>query len=137
MPVKKGNIPWNKGKKGLQLAWNKGKTKIEFPQLSNSGIKKGMNLGNTNGFRKGMFINHWKKEYKNQYHLKHMILKAKYGKATHCQNRVKQILNFKCTKKSNTFQWAKKKRHKYTKNKVDYYQLCVSCHLKYDIKRKI
>ena len=22
--VKKGNIPWNKGKKGIQTAWNKG-----------------------------------------------------------------------------------------------------------------
>ena len=27
MAVKKGNIPWNKDKKGLQVAWNKGLTK--------------------------------------------------------------------------------------------------------------
>jgi G:T-mismatch repair DNA endonuclease (very short patch repair protein) len=59
---KKGSIPWNKNKKGFQEAWNKdkkgihlsiktefkkgqvpwnkGKTKKEFPQLSNSGMRK-------------------------------------------------------------------------------------------------
>ena len=40
-PFKKGNTPWNKDKKGLQVAWNKGLTKENFPQLSNSGTKKG------------------------------------------------------------------------------------------------
>ena len=29
--VKNGNIPWNKGKRGVQTAWNKGK---KFPQVS-------------------------------------------------------------------------------------------------------
>lgn len=37
----KGNIPWNKNKKGLQVSWCKGK---KNPQL----------IGNQNGFRKGL-----------------------------------------------------------------------------------
>jgi hypothetical protein len=28
-PIKKGNIPWNKGKSGCQIAWNKGKNHSE------------------------------------------------------------------------------------------------------------
>jgi hypothetical protein len=31
MPQLKGNIPWNKNKKGLQVAWNKG---LKFLQIS-------------------------------------------------------------------------------------------------------
>lgn len=37
----KGNVPWNKGKKGIMKAWNKNRTKEEYPQLSNSGVKRG------------------------------------------------------------------------------------------------
>jgi len=40
MAFKKGNIPWNKGKKGLQVAWNKGKsgiyTKEQLKKMSES-----------------------------------------------------------------------------------------------------
>jgi len=40
----------SKSHKG-HIAWNKGKTKKEFPQLSNSGAKKGIHC--RNGFKKG------------------------------------------------------------------------------------
>jgi len=33
--VKKGNVPWNKGKKGLQVAWNKGKKNPEITGKNN------------------------------------------------------------------------------------------------------
>ncbi len=39
--VKKGNIPWNKGKKGSQLAWNKGKTCIQFSKENHPNWKGG------------------------------------------------------------------------------------------------
>lgn len=38
---KKGFIPWNKGKRGVQVGWSKGKTKKDFPKMGNSGVKKG------------------------------------------------------------------------------------------------
>ena len=41
MTFQKGEKPWNKGLRGIVKAWNKGKTKKDFPQLSNSGSKKG------------------------------------------------------------------------------------------------
>ena len=40
MTFKKGNVPWNKGTKGIMKAWNKGK-KCDYL------------LGNQNGFKKG------------------------------------------------------------------------------------
>ena len=35
-----------KRRNGTDVAWNKGKTKEEFPQMSNSGVKKGNISGN-------------------------------------------------------------------------------------------
>ena len=41
---------WNKGKKLHYSIWNKGKNKKDFPQLSNSGVKKGQFTGDKNPF---------------------------------------------------------------------------------------
>lgn len=39
---KNGNAdPWNKGKKGVQVAWNKGLTKEDHKSISNMGFRKG------------------------------------------------------------------------------------------------
>lgn len=48
----KGNIPWNKGRKGLQVAWNKGK--ILGKNLEHSRIMQGKRLSPKTEFKKGI-----------------------------------------------------------------------------------
>jgi len=63
----------------------------------------------------------------------HSNLVKKYGGATICENRNYRLLPFACTRKSSQFDWAKKTGSNYTLEKDDYYQLCRSCHKKYDM----
>lgn len=67
-----------------------------------------------------------------KYSAMHMLLRKYFGKANQCENRENKIMLFNCRKKSKAYQWAKIKEHKYSRNKEDYYQLCASCHLRYD-----
>ncbi|MBE3141442.1 MAG: HNH endonuclease [Thermoplasmata archaeon] len=39
---KRGHIPWNKNKRGLQIAWNKGKRGLQIPW--NKGMKNGVRI---------------------------------------------------------------------------------------------
>jgi len=77
----------------------------------------------------------WKGEDAGYYAFHYSISKD-FGKASYCENRYSNILNFNCSCKSKTFQWAKKINSQYTRNKEDYYQLCASCHKKYDNNAK-
>ena len=64
---------------------------------------------------------------------KHKWIQKIYGKATICENREFEILNFECSQKSNKFHWSNKD-HKYNREKKEnWQQLCSSCHKKYDI----
>jgi hypothetical protein len=65
---------------------------------------------------------------KKKYNRLHYSLRSKHGNAIKCE--------FKdtCNGKSKTFEWALKKGRKYSDNPDDYYQLCKSCHAKYDYK---
>ena len=56
----------------------------------------------------------------------HRVLDLKYGKPVVCENK-------KCKEISKYFNWALKKRHSYSTNKRDYFQLCRSCHTLYDM----
>ncbi len=82
-------------------------------------------------FKKGSKNPAWKGDDVSYYAL-HIWMKKHFGRANKCRNRNKQILNFKCSGISNNFQWARIKGHRYSRNKKDYYQLCISCHSKYD-----
>jgi hypothetical protein len=63
----------------------------------------------------------------------HIWLKTNFGKADKCENLEENILSFNCSKKSKNYEWAKKKGSEYTRFMKDYYNLCVSCHRKYDL----
>lgn len=73
----------------------------------------------------------WKGDDASYYAI-HIYLKSTFGKADTCENRDNQFLSFKCSEKSDNFQWAKKTLSSYSRFKEDYYKLCVSCHRKYD-----
>lgn len=57
----KGNIPWNKGKKGLQTAWNKKLTKDADERVKNyakhlSVVNKGKHFSPETEFKKGIYV---------------------------------------------------------------------------------
>lgn len=74
----------------------------------------------------------WKGDDASYYAI-HIWLKTNFGKANRCENLDGNVLTFSCTQKSKNYQWAKKKASEYTRFKKDYYNLCVSCHRKYDL----
>jgi len=147
--------------------WNKGKTKKDFPQLGNSGVKKGnvpWNKGKHPDYVRGE--NHpmygkkhtensimkmkkslkgrtpWNKgkktpklSGKNNGRWKdagvslvalHEFVKRKKGKAKTCI-----VCGKKQTKNGRGVQWANLD-HTYKRNLEDYVELCVSCHRRWD-----
>ena len=129
----KKRIPWNKGKKGVQVAWNKGLHVNLNPEGS---FKKGDKrlignkhaLGmkpNKTSFKKGQ-IPHNKGVYtaKNWASI-HFWIRSIKGKPRKCED---------CgITTAKAYHWSNVD-HKYSKNPEDYRRLCVSCHLKYDYK---
>ena len=67
-------------------------------------------------------------KHSKEYNKVHYSLRAKYGKANRC--------DFKdtCSGISKNYEWALKKGRDYSDNSEDYYNLCKSCHVKYDFK---
>ncbi len=144
---KKGQKVWNKNKKGIHLSpksefkkgmipWNKGT--IGLTKVNSGVIKKGerrsmnteFNSKNTTGEKNF----NWKGDKVGYFGL-HTWLQRNFGKANKCQNRIKQFLPFRCTKKSFNFDWANRSRD-YKREISDWVDLCHSCHLTAD-KRKL
>ena len=131
--ITKKRIPWNKGKKGVQVAWNKG-----LPMTWNSGkdfvkgdkrlvgnqYAKG-NKPNQTSFKKGQ-TPHNKGIYSALTKASiHTWIRGIKGKPRKCED---------CgTTTAKAYHWSNID-HKYSKNPEDYRRLCVSCHLKYDYK---
>jgi hypothetical protein len=111
-------------KNGERICWTKGKKLSNEHKLN---IKNSCKYGEKN--------KSWKGENAGYFSI-HDWIKKYFGKANKCENRENDVLNFTCSNKSNIFQWAKKRNHRYSRLIEDYYQLCVSCHSKYDIKRE-
>lgn len=54
--ARKGNIPWNKGKKAVQPAWNKGLKLSTFPQYAAMGFQKGNDKWNNENVKATQFV---------------------------------------------------------------------------------
>lgn len=70
----------------------------------------------------------WKSYNKLSYSGIHQWLRNYFQKPNKCENP-------NCQHKSKNFQWALKKRRKCIRKRTNFWQLCRSCHAKYDIKR--
>lgn len=55
----------------------------------------------------------------------HFWLRDRFGKAEECEN-------MNCLGKSRTYEWAKLKEKEYERKRENFWQLCHSCHKKYD-----
>jgi len=153
----KGNIPWNKNKRGYTTK-KKGyimseETKEKLRQANvgkklSKEIRKKISLAlkgkkqstkerkmRSEIAKKGDQSIFWKGN-KVSYGGLHYWIRKNLGKAKKCKNREKQIFDFKCNKKSKRFHWANAD-HKYNKNLIDWMSLCNSCHKLYDYKKHL
>ncbi len=100
---KKGQIPWNKGTKGIIKSWSKGKKCPQISEEKHPGWK-GENIGYS-GLHKWIY-NH-------------------LGKPTKCKHCKKDGLT------GRQIHWANKSG-KYLRDLSDWLRLCVKCHKQYD-----
>jgi len=107
---KKGLIPWNKGKTGLQKGWNAG----------TKGIMKPNKTSFTKETSSGELNNKWKGNLVGYFSL-HTWLTRNFGKPQECEY---------CGEKKN-IQWASK-NYSYDRARDSWLHLCVRCHRRYD-----
>lgn len=109
---KKGRVPWHKGTKGLIKSWSKGTKGILKPNKTS--FKKGdIRISGPNN-------NHWKGEEVGYYALHYWIYRN-WGNPIKCE----------ICGRTTKLEWASK-TFLYTRNKKDWWTLCVWCHRKYD-----
>lgn len=135
--IKKGNIPWNKNKKGVQVAWNRGTKGVIKPNKGS--FKKGHKMSaevrkkiSETCKRRG--VGKWMKGRPEEEHSSWKGDDVGYG-ALH--DWVRKHLRYprKCelcgTDDEREYHWANKD-HKYKRNLKDWIRVCVPCHRKYD-----
>ena len=70
------------------------------------------------------------KNNRSKYFAIHYWLKYNFGVATKCENK-------ECPQKSKSFDWAKLKGKEYDFKRKNFFQLCHSCHKKYDTTEEL
>lgn len=135
---------WNKGLKGIHLSpksefkkgvranpageFKKGHKPVKPIQ---KGERRGIATEFTTERSKGENNNKWKGN-KVGYGATHSWIYRHYGYATCCENRELEVLLFNCNGISNKYEWAFKHKKGHARDRKQYYQLCHSCHIKYD-----
>jgi len=149
MAFKKGHIPWNKNKTGLQKMSKDEKEKRRKRMIKNNPMKdskiaqqvaeklkgkpSGM-LGKT-AWNKNKKMpqtaneNHyrWHKDDVVKHQGIHAWLKRNFGKANKCENE-------KCDKTNSNFEWSELRNSDGKRKRENYWMLCRRCHRKYDHK---
>lgn len=92
--------------------------------------------------RQKMSIGHLGKKKEEESHLwkgdkvsydgAHAWLRGNFGKPSKCENREMRIFRFRCSKKSQKFDWAFISNKGFARDRTLYRELCRSCHFKYD-----
>lgn len=139
----KGQIPWNKGTKGLTKGWNKGKTHASDPRIARPWlgkkrdpemIERMRNTQKDSPLMRGENHYMWKGEDVGYRALHHWIIRM-YGKATKCENESCFYPRFSkrgvWMEKPMRYEWANISG-KYRRHRDDYKQMCPSCHRMYD-----
>lgn len=67
---------------------------------------------------------------KSEYRVIHSWIQYRYGRASKCENK-------KCQRKSAMFNWCLKKGKKYERKRENFFELCKSCHSKYDFTEEM
>ena len=138
--AQKGNIPWNKGLKGVQISANKGKHfNIKHEKQFKKGMipwnknLKGIHLSPNSEFKKGIIpknsfiFGKGTQKFKgslSEYKQLHYQINRELGKPEVCSN-CKGIFDGK------KIHWANKSRE-YKKDLLDWIALCSKCHYQYD-----
>lgn len=128
----KGCTPWNKGKKLSKIhRKNLSTSHIGFKQSSETIEKR------VKQFRGK---NHWNWKDDPTYVSLHTWVYSNFGKATKCEmpgcKYPKVIDKGKILDKPSRFEWSNK-TGKYDRDRKNWWQLCPSCHRKYDYKNNI
>lgn len=119
--LRKGKTHTEEAKKKMSLssmgqeAWNKGRTDLPSPSQKTIEKRKLKMMGKDNPAWMGNKVG---------YGGVHNWIRNKFGKANKCENT-------NCTKESKTFEWANISG-KYKRDIEDYFQLCRSCHRRFD-----
>jgi hypothetical protein len=120
---KKGSVPWNKGKKGVQEGYWKGKKRPEIAGNSHYAYgKRRWDISNEHNYG-------WKGDDASYYAI-HTWVTLNLGRPDKCEYCGKTGLS------KNQIHWANKD-HKYKRNLTDWIRLCASCHKNYDIENHL
>lgn len=114
---KKGQIPWNKG---IHIKGHK-HTKETKEKISKSKLELYKDKTKHPSYQFGI-------SYSKQYTFIHTWLRNNFGKANKCESV--NCIN----KKAKKFDYAKLHNKEYLPLRVNFIQLCRSCHMKYDKK---